>query len=113
MIFIAALLISILLCAPAWYIGNKRNSWYPWDYLTAGAAVPIWILLSIFQVGHQSMGNLVEIPVILLFPGLFLNARVFLEKNVGINSERVSIACFVMLVVLVVAVRLLSPEIPE
>lgn len=115
MIFAAALalLLSILICAPAWYVANKRTGWYPWDYLTAGAALPIWILLSIFQIGHQSMGNLVEIPVILLFPGLLLNTRVFLGRYLGVAAERQSMGCFVLLVMLVIAVRIFSPEIPE
>lgn len=114
MIFAALiLLLSILICAPAWYVANKRNAWYPWDYLTAGAALPIWILLSIFQVGHQSMGNFVEIPVILLFPGVLLNTRVFLGRHLEVTPERQSMVCFAILVMLVVAVRILSPEIPE
>jgi hypothetical protein len=108
-----ALVLSVLLCLPAWYLAQKRKSWHPVDYVTTLAALPIWILLSAFQLGHQSMGNLIEIPAILIFPPLLLTAKVALGKRLAAGSEKASIVTFLILVALIGAVRMFTPEIPE
>jgi len=59
------------------------------------------------------MGNLAEVLIVLLFPSLLLTGKVAFAARFGSNSERASGITFAILLALVLAVRLLTPEIPE
>lgn len=107
------LVVAVVLCIGAWYLGQRAKTWYPWDYLTTFASLPIWILLTLFHVGSQSMGNFIEVPLILVFPGPLLAAKTVIVKRMPAKAERLSIITFGILVALILAVRLLIPEIPE
>ncbi len=107
------LVVAVVLCIRAWHVGQKAKTWYAWDYLTTFAALPIWILFALFHVGHQSMGNFVEVPLVLVLPGLLLTAKTMLVKRVRTDPERLSMVAFWILAALILAVRLLTPELPE
>ena len=107
------LIVAVALCIRAWYVGQRAKTWYPWDYLTTFASLPIWILLALFHVGSQSMGNFIEVPLILVLPGPLLAAKTVIVKSMPAKAERLSIITFGILAALILAVRLLTPEMPE
>ena len=51
------LLVSCLLCVPAWYVARERRSWSGWDYATVFGPIPAWFALSVVQIGSQSLSN--------------------------------------------------------
>lgn len=107
------LIVAVVLCIRAWYVGQRAKTWYPWDYLTTFGSLPIWIVLALFHVGSQSMGNFIEVPLILVFPGPLLAAKTIIVRRMPAEAERLSIITFGILAALILAVRLITPEIPE
>jgi len=112
--FLALLVISFLVCIPAWYVARKRHSWYGWDYATVFAPIPIWLSLAIIQVGANSMSNLVELLILGAFVPLAVSARVFLLDRWWKNQLRNSLVILVICtVVLPLGLRLAMPALPE
>jgi hypothetical protein len=92
---------------------RKRGGWFPWDYATVLGPVPFWYVLSIVQIGHQSMGNLIEMVIVAVFVPLVISLRVFVLDRFWGRSERNSLFVLVLSFLFVVVIRLLMPELPE
>ena len=111
--FLILLVVSSLLCVPAWYFAQKRKSWFEWDYGTVFGPAPFWYALSIAGVGHQSLGNLIELLIVATFVPLAVSWRIFfldkLLKNPIRSSLIIGAVCFILPLVL----RLTMPLLPE
>lgn len=108
------LMVSFLICVPAWYVARKRQTWYGWDYGTVFAPIPIWLALAIVQIGSNSMSNLVEVLILAALVPLAVSARIFLLDRWWGNPMRNSLVMlFICTVVLPLGLRLTMPELAE
>ena len=110
---LASALISLALSAPAWWFARRRNSFYPWEPLLPAVPGPLWVLLTYLGIGPQSLGNLVEVPlVIAVFAALtYLRAFCFQGWGVPRRTGAAIMAALVLLVPLVT--RMVFPMMPE
>ena len=110
--FLLLLVLSSLLCVPAWYVARGRRSWFWCDYATVLGPMLLWYALSILQVGPQSLSNLIELLVIGAFVPIAVSCRVFLLDRLSKSAMRSSLltsaVCFVLPLVLRLAVPPLS-----
>ena len=107
------LVLTGLACVPAWYVARKRGTWFGWDYLTILAPIPFWYMLSILDIGPQSLGNLVELLVVGAFIPIALSCRVFLLDQLSRNAIRSSLAICALSIVLPLGLRLTMPSLAE
>ena len=85
------LVLSCLLCVPAWYVARGRRSWFWCDYATVLGPMLLWYALSILQVGPQSLSNLIELLVIGAFVPIAVSCRVFLLDRLSKSAMRSSL----------------------
>ena len=70
------LIVSSVLCAPAWYVARQRRSWFWWDYATVFGPMLFWYALAVMQVGPQGLSNLIELLVVGAFVLVAVSCRV-------------------------------------
>lgn len=75
-IILAAVLLSSALCLPAWWFSRRRGYFYAWETMLPSVPVLLWILLTYLGIGPQSLGNIVELPVAVIFftAGVYLKS---------------------------------------
>lgn len=113
MAFIILLVVSPVLCVPAWYVAQKRKSWFAWDYGTVFGPTVCWYALSIAGVGHQSMGNLIELLIVAAFVPLAISFRIFFLDKLLNNPLRSSLIIGAVCFILPLVLRLTMPQLPE
>jgi hypothetical protein len=111
--FLILLALSGLLCVPAWYVAQRRKSWFEWDYATVFGPIPFWYALSIARIGPQSMGNLIELVVVAVFVPLAVSCRVFILDRLWKNPKRSSMIICAVCFILALGLRLAMPLLPE
>lgn len=104
---------GLLLCLPAWKVGRTRHHWHGWDYASALGPVPFWFALLFMRIGHTSMSNLIELPVVALFVPLALTLKVFLIDQKVKDTRYSSIIVCALCFALPLALRLVMPNLPE
>jgi hypothetical protein len=115
-LFLALLVLAFVgfvLCLPVRAVAVQKKTWFPWDYAGPVGAVILWILLTSFGVGHQSLSHLVEIPITLLFALLALYLRVFLIDRIIGRPRANSLAVVLVALAFTVMLRLFMPYLPE
>jgi uncharacterized membrane protein YeaQ/YmgE (transglycosylase-associated protein family) len=105
--------LGFVLCLPARAVAKREERWFPWDFAGPVGAVVLWILLTSFGIGHQSLSHLIEIPIALLFAVLALYLRVFIVDRFTRNPMVNSLAVVALAFTFVVALRLFMPFLPE
>lgn len=48
---------------PAWQHARRQRSLFAWDFLVPIAPAAIWIYVTSAGIGHQSLANLIELPI--------------------------------------------------
>jgi hypothetical protein len=112
-ILIATAIVLCLIIGFTWVTAKRRGALFVWDYATVLGPVPVWYALAAAGVGSNSMGNLLEIPVVLLLGAVMFALRVFVFDRALKSPTRASFATFVVTLALVVMVRLFMPNMPE
>jgi uncharacterized membrane protein YeaQ/YmgE (transglycosylase-associated protein family) len=105
--------LGFLVCLPAKAVAKREERWFPWDFAGPVGAVVLWILLTSFGVGHQSLSHLIEIPIALLFAVLALYLRVFIVDRLNRNPMVNSLAVVIVAFAFVIGLRLFMPFLPE
>ena len=111
--FFIIILIYAAFASLAWINARTRGALY-WSDLCPPILLPLfWGAVTYSGYGHQSLSNIIEVPVVLFFSVLLLNIRVFVidryKKNYKVNS-------YIVLgfgLTLVLLLRTFMPYLPE
>nr|PMH79902.1 hypothetical protein BCU58_24515 [Vibrio sp. 10N.286.48.B7] len=82
------------------------------------ALLPIWVigwwsLLASIGVGPQSLGNLVELPLLLFLACLLFNLRIYLVISKHSSTFAAPLVVFIITLIFTIGVRVYCPLIPE
>lgn len=101
--------IPFLLVAPALvYAWRKGTLWF-WDWYLPAAAPVFWMALTSSGVGHQSLSNILELPIVVVAVAVIYSVRVFIldRRSKSLNVTAAATAALAMTVPLLA--RLLMP----
>ncbi|NQT60521.1 MAG: hypothetical protein HQ557_16210 [Bacteroidetes bacterium] len=109
--FIILVLMSIILILPGWYAARKK---FPQNPAILGAGlvgVSFWILIASLGIGPQSLSNLIETPIVAVTAVIIAYVKMFLLESKKIKFA--TMISFGMIIIVVLALRLFMPLIPE
>ena len=109
--FIVIVLISIIMMLPGWYASQKKFPQSPAILGVSLAGVSFWILIASLGIGPQSLSNLIETPIVAAAAVFLAYIKMFL-----LESKKVKYATLIsygMIIIIVMALRLFMPLIPE
>jgi hypothetical protein len=110
---LAAAVISSILCLPAWWHSHRRQYLYPWEVALPSVPVLLWVFLTYFGVGPQSLGNIIEIPLLVgVFTAtVYLKSFAFPGWSISRRAGALFLAAAAVLAPLMI--RLSFPMLPE
>jgi len=109
--FIVLVLISIILMLPGWYAARIKLPQSPAILGVSLAGVSLWILIASLGIGPQSLSNLIETPIVAAAAVIVAYIKMFL-----LESKKVKHAVLISygaIIIIVMALRLFMPLIPE
>jgi hypothetical protein len=112
-VVLAAILLSSALCLPAWWFSRRRDYFYAWEAMLPSVPVLLWILLTYLGIGPQSLGNIVELPVAVIFFTACVYLKSFALKGWGVPKRTAAWCLTVLAVLLPLALRYSFPLLPE
>jgi len=106
-------LLGAALIAPGWLWAKKHNPQTLLLFLLPVAGIGLWVLLTAFGIGAQSLSNLIEVlgVVVAAVVAAYLKFLVF-DRRFG-NKPLGVVAAFVIVAVVTIAIRLFTPQFPE
>ncbi|MCL9773679.1 hypothetical protein [Vibrio methylphosphonaticus] len=111
--FFTCLLSYFLLTGFAGFKAYQHQQLHLIDTLLPIWVIGCWSLLAAFGVGQQSLGNLIELPLLLFIASVLYNARVYLaisNSNKTILTRR---SIYIIVLVITITIRLSSPLMME
>jgi hypothetical protein len=98
---------------PGWYYASKRARQTPWCMCLPACGITMWVLLTMFGIGAQSLANLTEVLQVSLFSVLVAYADLFLPKRSTKHSVYRTVLAFVFVLSVAVVFRVFTPHLPE
>lgn len=112
-IILGAILLNSALCLPAWWFSRRRDYFYAWEAMLPSVPVLLWILLTYLGVGPQSLGNIVELPVAVIFFTACVYLKSFVLKGWGVPKGTAALFLASIAILLPLALRYIFPLLPE
>jgi len=113
-IFLIIIFLPIVLSAPAWIYLKKRKAIYWWDYGISIYAQGVWLIISLFGIGAQSLTNGFLEPILAGFFAIAINyihllLYIFFKKQ----NKIISFVCIILTIIFAVALLLYMPVMSE
>lgn len=113
-IVIFILLMTLVLSIPVWLLLTRLKKIYFWDYGISFYGVILWIVLTFFYVGGQSLTNAVLEPFYInIFSILIILIRFFLSKKVKVDNKMISVIGIILVIGFALLLKILIPTLPE
>lgn len=110
---LGTILATSALCLPAWWIAQKRMTWFIWDYATVSVPLALWFILAGSGYGALSLGNLFEPIALVVSIPLLMALRLLVLDQVTRSPRNASIAVFAICVVAALGLRTFTPPLYE
>jgi hypothetical protein len=109
---LAISLLAILLIIPGWLWFSRNHPQAVWLLALPPFGIGLWLALAAFGIGPQSLGNLVEIPVIAVAAVLGAYLKILLLDKFDIKKY-VILVIYMLVSIACISLRLLMPVISE
>lgn len=111
--FPVLLLIAGALCFPAYLVSRGRGGESRWLLFASLPAIAVWVLLTGFGYGPQSLSNLIEVFGLLAASIVLCYLKVFLlDRQMG-NPKQTTYLLMALLVLGAFLLRTFMPLLPE
>lgn len=106
-------LLCTAVCAPAWWYSHRQKYFYAWEVVLPVLPILIWMVLTFFRIGAQSLGNLVELPLVVgvFTAAVYLKSFAFKRWGIPLRAGAAILAALALLVPMIF--RLSFPWMPE
>jgi len=112
-LILAAAVLSSALCVPAWWLSGRRGYLYPWEPALPALPVLLWLLVTYLGIGAQSLGNLVELPLVIAIFTAMVYLKSFAFRRWGIPKRTAAVILAALAALIPLALRLSFPWMPE
>ncbi|MGB2709719.1 MAG: hypothetical protein WBC41_16405 [Pseudoalteromonas nigrifaciens] len=112
-LFLICILLYFALAAVAYIFARRRNAIYWSDLALPIVVVAEWIAVTASGYGHQSLSQVIEVPIALLFSLVAFNLRVFVADKFMPNYKINSYIVLALSILFVLLLRTFMPLLPE
>jgi len=112
-LFAFSMFIFWLLAAFAYVHAKRRNALFWSDIGLPAFVVILWMMVTVSGYGHQSLSNVVEVPIALTVSFVFLYSRIFVIDRYELNFRKNSYIVLGISLLLVILFRTFMPYLPE
>ncbi|MCW8348623.1 hypothetical protein MD535_21785 [Vibrio sp. ZSDZ65] len=112
-LFVACLLSYVLLTGFAGYKAYQSQQLHLADTLLPIWIIACWSSLAAFGFGQQSLGNLIELPLLLFLTSLLYNFQVYLVLSSPSKRLLTRHAIYIVTLMMTITTRLFFPLIVE
>nr|BAM62440.1 putative uncharacterized protein 1 [uncultured microorganism] len=112
-LFPVLLLMVGLLCTPAYIVSRRRADESKWFLVAALPAIVLWISLTAFGYGAQSLSNIIEIFWILAAAIVLCYSKVFIVDRKIRKPKKATYSMIALLALGAFLLRTFMPVLPE
>ncbi len=112
-LFIIAIIIYGILASVAYFYAKRRKTLFWSDIGTPIFVILIWIAITAMGYGHQSLSQVIEVPIALMISLVIFNLRVFVIDKYNQNYKLNSYTALGISLIFVFLLRSFMPFIPE
>ena len=81
-------LFALIACLPAYRYAGKRHHEPVWSLFLVAPCMVLWVVLTMFGVGAQSLSNMIELFDLMLGTIILYYLRVFVLERASANPTR-------------------------
>jgi hypothetical protein len=113
LLFPVLLLITSVLSLPAFWLSKRKGSESWWLLFLSGPALAVWMGLTFFGYGAQSLANIIEVFWLAAAGVLICYLKVLMVDRFFQSQRKTTFGLILLLVIGAVLLRTFMPVLPE